>query len=120
MNEHEHADDIRDTTTPAAMLETLRKLVFGDVLSRPSRAQLLAWHVNNKTGDKRLRAGFPADWLVGCKTGTNGTGNSNHVGVGWSPDRGATIVTVYCEMPAISGEERDAVIAEVGRIAVEV
>ena len=40
--------------------------------------------------------------------------------VDWSPDRGALIVTAFCEMPGISGDERNAVIAEIGRIAVEV
>lgn len=31
-------------------METLRKLIFGEVLSRSSRAQLAGWMVMNKTG----------------------------------------------------------------------
>lgn len=122
LNYHETPDDERDTTTPVAMAETLRKLLFGDVLSSGSKAQLAAWLVMNKTGDARLRAGFPAGWMTGDKTGTNGdkAGNANDVAVAWSPDRGAIIVTAFCEMPGISGDERNAVIAEIGRIAVEV
>jgi beta-lactamase class A len=122
LNYHEMPGDERDTTTPAAMLETLRKLLFTDVLSPRSKAQLGAWLVMNKTGDARLRAGFPADWLAGDKTGTNGdkAGNANDVAIGWSPDRGAIVVTAFCEMPGITGDERNAIIAEVGRIAVEV
>lgn len=122
LNYHETPDDERDTTTPVAMAETLRKLLFGDVLSSGSKAQLAVWLVMNKTGDARLRAGFPADWMTGDKTGTNGdrAGNANDVAVAWSPDRGAIIVTAFCEMPGISGDERNAVIAEIGRIAVEV
>jgi beta-lactamase class A len=42
------------------------------------------------------------------------------VAIGWSPDRGAIVVTAFCEMPGITGDERNAIIAEVGRIAVEV
>src|SRR4029077_10280550 len=61
--------DPRDTTTPAAMAETIRKIVLGDALSAASRAQLVAWLVASKTGDKRLRAGMPRDWRIGDKTG---------------------------------------------------
>jgi beta-lactamase class A len=121
LNEHDRPGDLRDTTTPAAMLETLRKLIFGDVLSRSSRAQLAAWMIMNKTGDTKLRAGFPGDWMMGDKTGRNGDkfGNSNDVAIAWSPDRGAVIVTAYCEIPSVSEEERSAVLAEIGRIAAQ-
>ena len=122
LNYHETPDDERDTTTATAMTETLRRLIFGDVLSARSKAQLADWVVMNKTGDTRLRAGFPAGWMTGDKTGTNGdkAGNANDVAVAWSPDRGAIVVTAFCEMPGISGDERNAVIAEIGRIAAEV
>ncbi|WP_119258834.1 BKC/GPC family carbapenem-hydrolyzing class A beta-lactamase [Shinella zoogloeoides] len=122
LNYHDAPDDERDTTTPLAMTETLRRLVVSDVLSPSSKAQLAAWLVMNKTGDTRLRAGFPADWMTGDKTGTNGDkqGNANDVAVAWSPDRGAIVVTAFCEIPGISGDERNAVIAEIGRIAAEV
>ena len=122
LNYHDTPDDERDTTTPVAMIETLHKLIFGDVLSPRSKAQLAAWLVMNKTGDTRLRAGFPADWMTGDKTGTNGdkAGNANDVAIAWSPNRGAIIVSAFVEMPGISGDERNAVIAEIGRIAAEV
>ncbi|WLR93743.1 class A beta-lactamase [Shinella zoogloeoides] len=83
LNYHETPDDERDTTTPVAMAETLRKLLFTDALSPRSKAQLAAWLVMNKTGDARLRAGFPATWMTGDKTGTNGdkAGNANDVAV---------------------------------------
>ena len=121
LNYHETPDDERDTTTPVAMAETLHRLIIGDALSRSSKAQLAAWLVMNKTGDARLRAGFPASWTTGDKTGTNGNkhGNANDIAVTWTPDRGAIIVTAFCEIPGISGDERNAVIAEIGRIAVE-
>lgn len=122
LNEHAGPDDLRDTTTPAAMLETLQNLILGNVLSRSSRAQLAAWMIMNKTGDTRLRAGFPENWVIGDKTGGNGNkyGNNNDVAVAWSPDRGAVVVAAYCEIPLISAEERNAVLAEVGRIAAQV
>lgn len=122
LNVHDGPDDQRDTTTAAAMAETLRKLLFTDVLSPASRHQLAAWLITNKTGNARLRAGLPGDWLVGDKTGTNGDeqGNANDIAVIWPPDRAPLIVTVYCEIPKISSRDRDAVIAEIGRIAAQV
>jgi len=121
LNAYAAPGDPRDTTTPAAMLETLRRLLFGDVLSSPSRHQLAAWLVTNKTGDARLRAGFPAGWLVGDKTGTGGNpeASTNDVAVAWTPDRGAIVVTAYCELPSKTPEQRSAVIAEIGRIVAQ-
>ncbi|MFT4183269.1 MAG: class A beta-lactamase [Rhizobium sp.] len=122
LNYHDGPDDIRDTTSAAAMLETLRKLLFTDVLSGPSRSQLAAWLILNKTGDTRLRAGVPKTWLIGDKTGTNGdkAGNANDVAILWPPDRAPIIVTAFCEIPSIDGDERNAVIAEIGRIAARI
>lgn len=122
LNVHDGPDDQRDTTTAAAMAETLRKLLFTDALSAASRSQLAAWLITNKTGDKRLRAGVPGDWLVGDKTGTSGDeyGNANDIAVIWPPDRAPLIVTAFCEIPKISSRDRDAVIAEIGRIASQV
>jgi beta-lactamase class A len=122
LNYHDSPADERDTTTPAAMTDTLHRLVLGDVLSPQAKAQLAAWLVMNKTGDTRLRAGFPANWMTGDKTGTNGdkAGNANDVAIAWSPDRGAIVVTAFVEMPGISGDDRNAIIAEIGRVAVEV
>jgi beta-lactamase class A len=119
LNTHDGPGDVRDTTTAAAMLENLRKLLFTDVLSPRSRSQLAAWLIANKTGDARLRGGFPAAWLVGDKTGTNGDkhGNANDIAVAWPADRRPMIVSAYCEIPGISSDQRNAVIAEIGRIA---
>jgi beta-lactamase class A len=66
-----------------------------------------------------LRAGLPPTWLVGDKTGTNGDkdGNANDIAVLWPPDRAPIIVTAYCEIPSIPADDRNAVIAEIGRIA---
>src|SRR5262249_42894690 len=39
--------DLRDTTTPAAMLGNLRALLFGDALSAASKDQLTKWLLGN-------------------------------------------------------------------------
>ena len=110
-------DDPRDTTTPVAMLETLRKTVLGTALSDASRAQLTAWLVANKTGDERLRAGLPQDWKVGDKTGSGDNNSANDVAVVWPPGRAPVIVTAYYTGSTASDEERNVILADVGRFA---
>jgi len=112
--------DLQDTTTPHAMLQTLNRLVLGDVLSPASRDQLIAWLVNNKTGDDKLRAGLPEGWRVGDKTGSNGRNASNDVAVIWPPRRPPIIVTVYCSDARGSSDQLDALIADVGRLVATV
>ena len=109
--------DPRDTTSPLAMLGTMQKLVAGDVLSAASRDRLIGWLVANKTGDRRLRAGVPAGWRVGDKTGTGGHGSANDIAVAWPPGRTPVFITAYYTGSTISDEARSAVIAEAGRIA---
>ena len=110
--------DERDTTTPAAMLHSLRTLLLGDALSAASRSQLSDWLVANTTGGKRLRAGVPADWRVGDKTGTGLRGATNDVAILWPPGRGPLLVAAYYDAPdEMEAELRDGVLAEVGRIA---
>ena len=109
--------DPRDTTTPNAMLEILRKTVLGTALSTSSREQLTAWLVANKTGDKRLRAGVPKDWRIGDKTGSGENNATNDVAVMWPPDRAPTIVAAYYAEAHASVDERNAVLSEIGRLA---
>jgi beta-lactamase class A len=110
--------DPRDTTSPAAMAEDVRKILLGDVLSASSREQLTSWMVANKTGDKRLRAGAPKDSRVGDKTGSGGNAETNDIAVIWPPGRGPIVVTAYFAESTASDEARNAVLAEVARLTV--
>jgi beta-lactamase class A len=114
LNETEDGDP-RDTTTPGAMASDLRSLVTGDALSARSRDQLIAWLVGNKTGDTRLRAGLPAGWRIGDKTGTGQHGTSNDVAVIWPPQRAPILVAVYLTQASGSSVQQNAVIAAVGQ-----
>jgi beta-lactamase class A len=108
--------DPRDTTTPDAMADHLRRIVLGDALSRESRERLTAWLVGNKTGDQRLRAGFPKGWRVGDKTGTGDHGVTNDVGIAWPPGRPPLVVAAYYADSSASLDERSRVLADVARI----
>lgn len=108
--------DPRDTTTPAAMLATMEKLLVGEALSRASREQLTAWLVANKTGDQRLRAGVPSGWRVGDKTGTGEHAATNDVAILWPPGGAPILVAAYFTEAQASEPERSAVLADVARI----
>lgn len=112
--------DPRDTTTPAAMVELLRKTVLGTALSPGSREQLAAWLIATTTGDTRLRAGLPKRWKVGDKTGSGGNNATNDIAVIWPPDRAPLIVAAYYVDARATSDQRNAVLADVGRIAAKV
>lgn len=109
--------DPRDTTTPSAMLTLLRATVLGTALSAASREQLTKWLIATKTGDKKLRAGVPPGWRVGDETGAGAHNVMNDVGVIWPPDRAPIIVAAYYAEALASEDERNAVLAAVGKLA---
>jgi beta-lactamase class A len=107
--------DLRDTTTPSAMVKNMQTLLLGDALSAASREQLTKWMIGNKTGGTRLRAGLPAGWKVGDKTGTGERGSTNDIGIVWPPNRAPVLVAVYLTETAAPADKRNAAIAAVGR-----
>lgn len=118
--------DLRDTTAPRAMAELVRRITTGDLLSPKSREQLLQWMYATRTGQKRLRAGLPAGWKVGNKTGTGrdvGTTNKcNDVAIAFPPVRAPIIISAYYDTGEYTEQIEDrhqAVLAEVGRIAAD-
>lgn len=110
--------DPRDSTSPAAMAASLRSLLLGDILSRAGREQLTSWLVANKTGDAKLRAGLPAGWRIGDKTGGGDRGTTNDVAIIWPPARKPLLVSVYVTETAAPFDDRNAAIAELGRALV--
>ncbi len=94
LNENQPGD-VRDTTSPRAMVGLMREVLCGDVLSSASRERLLGWLRACKTGKNRLRAGFPQDWRVGDKTGTGERAAVNDVAVAFPPGRAPILVASY-------------------------
>ena len=87
--------DVRDTTTPRAMVESLLRALDSDDLSDDSQAKLRGWMLASTTGSRRLRAGLPADWQIGDKTGTGMNGAVNNVAIGWPPGRKPLVIAAY-------------------------
>jgi beta-lactamase class A len=93
--------DERDTTTPTAMLADMNKVLLGQVLSQASRAQLLGWMKNCRTGGARLRAQLPAGWQAGDKTGTGERGAVNDLAIFWPQAKAPILIACY-----LSGSQR--------------
>ncbi|MGE0666968.1 MAG: class A beta-lactamase [Sphingomonadales bacterium] len=108
--------DPRDTTSPAAMTATMRRLLLGDVLTPDSRARLTGWLIGNQTGSKRIRAGLPGVWRVGDKTGSGANGATNDIAILWPPGRAPLLVAVYLTETTAPAAARDAVHADVARL----
>ncbi len=108
---------LRDTSSPEAMANSLRKLVLGHVLAPKQQELLKTWLIENTTGDARIRAGTPSNWLVGDKTGTCGHyGSTNDVGIIWPKNGSPIIVAVYFIVKKENAKPRDDVIAKATRI----
>jgi len=107
--------DPRDTTTPAAMIGLMRALLLGDRLRPESRARLIGWMEGATTGLQRLRAGFPAGWRMGDKTGNGANGAANDLAIAYPPGRGPILVACYQSGGNAERPQRDAVHAAVAR-----
>lgn len=112
--------DPRDTTTPAAALKSLQKLVLGKGLSEKSRSQLERWMIGNEVGGPLLRASLPEDWQIGDRTGAGGHGSRSVVAIIWPPNRKPVVVAIYLTETEASMEERNRAIAEIGSVLVKI
>ncbi len=118
--------DVRDTTSPVAMAQLVRRITTGDLLRSDTRERLVRWMENTSTGARRLRDGLPAHWRTGNKTGTGrteGTTNKcNDIAITFPPGRGAIIVSTYFDSGEYTPQveaRHEAVVAQVGRVAAE-
>ena len=93
--------DLRDTTTPQAMMRDVERLLLGDVLAVPQREMLRGWMEGNRTGGARIRSAVSrfsssssSGWVVADKTGSGDYGTANDVGVVFLP-AAAVVIAVY-------------------------
>lgn len=111
--------DLRDTTTPRAMARTLAQVTTGSPLAPASRERLVAWMKACTTGRNRLRAGLPAAWDAGDKTGTGNNGVAGDVAIAFPPGRAAVAVAAYFSETAAGPDARDAAFAHIGQIVAD-
>lgn len=109
--------DERDTSTPRALGSTLHRLVLGDVLAEPERSVLDGWLVGNTTGDALIRAGTPAGWVVGDKTGSGGYGTRNDIAVLRPPQGEAFTLSILTSRSTADATHDDALVARAAEVA---
>jgi beta-lactamase class A len=103
--------DVRDSSTPTAMLGLLRLIDTGNTLTPGSRSLLLDMMRRCRTGSNRIRGILPPGARVENKTGTL-SGYTGDVGFLTSPDGRRIAVAFF----ARGGENRPAVIATAARM----
>jgi len=111
--------DERDTTSPRAMVGDMQAVLAGNALSEASLRRLESWLVDDKVGDKRLRAGLPPSWRVGDKTGTGDYGTTNCIAIIRPPGRAPIFAAVYFTGSTASIDSRNAVHKEIGALIAE-
>jgi len=108
--------DKRDTTSPLAMAKSLQNLALGKALGEPQRAQLVEWLKGNTTGGESIRAGLPATWVVGDKTGSGDYGTTNDIAVIWPENHAPLVLVTYFTQPHQDAKARKDVLAAAAKI----
>ncbi|WP_432543725.1 class A beta-lactamase [Kineococcus sp. SYSU DK002] len=105
--------DVEDTSTPQALATALRAHAVDGALEPADRAQLVEWLRGSTTGGGLIRAGVPAGWVVGDKTGRTGTrGSLNDIGVVWpGGDRAPWVLAVLSDRADVDAEPDEALLA---------
>ena len=102
--------DRRDSSTPRAMVDLLKRIYKSELIKPPSRNYLLSLMSRCKTGKNRMRALLPFGTQVEHKTGTL-TGLTDDVGFISMPDGHRIAVAVFTR----GGSDRPRTIAEAAR-----
>jgi beta-lactamase class A len=111
--------DPRDTTTPAAAVADLRKILIGDALKPASRERLTQWMEDDRVAGPLLRAALPGGWRIADKTGAGGHGSRGIVAAIWPPGRAAIVVAIYLTETPASLDARNSAIARIGAALVK-
>lgn len=111
--------DLKDSSTPKDMANSLQKLAFTDALAKPQREMLISWLKANTTGEFRIRAGLPKGWVVADKTGTGGAyGTTNDLGIIWPPGCAPIIMAIYYTNDVKSAVKREDIVASATQLLI--
>jgi beta-lactamase class A len=109
--------DPRDTSTAQALGTDLDRFVLGHLLSPGRRALMTSWLRHNTTGGPYIRAGVPAGWTVGDKTGNGDWGTRNDIAIAWPPHGAPVVISVLSSRGSADATSDDALIADATRTA---
>jgi beta-lactamase class A len=114
----------KNWSTPEAMVQVLKLLQVGKVLSDERRDILLSLMINSRPGQERLKGMLPPGTTVAHKTGTSGTNNgvttaTNDVGLITLPNGQHLAVAVFVSTTSADLKTRESVIAKIARTSME-
>lgn len=109
--------DTRDTSTPRALVTTLKAFTVNDVLPTNKSKILTDWMRGNTTGDNLIRAGTPKGWMVGDKTGAGSYGTRNDIAIVWPPNREPIIIAILSSRDTKDATYNDELIARAAKVA---
>lgn len=106
--------NVQDTTTPTAILDTVETLLWGDVLSPTSVAQLRQWMIDDQVADALIRSHLPAGWRIGDKTGGGAHGTRGIIAFIEPDNGGRYLAAIYVTENDTDFPTRNAIIADIG------
>lgn len=115
--------DPRDTATPYGMVDLLKQLYGGKLLSEKSKEIILGEMFGCRTGSQRIKAGMPEGWKLAHKTGTGGdfagqNAGTNDVGIMVGPKGEVIYIAIFIKGSKASLEKREAFMAKIAARAV--
>lgn len=106
--------DVRDTTTPKMMANTLYRLLSGKALTTGSQQQLMAWMEADQVGGPLLRSVLPKDWFIADKTGAGKNGSRGIIAILGPNGKPSRIVVIYLTGSKSTIDELNRQIAKIG------
>ena len=102
------------------MILSLKKISLGNVIPKPFRNLIISYLINSKTGDARIKAGTPNNWLVGNKTGSGSTnGTTNDIAIIWPQNHKPILLGIFYNSPNKKAELREDILAKVTSISID-
>ncbi|HHF3122946.1 TPA: CARB family carbenicillin-hydrolyzing class A beta-lactamase [Vibrio diabolicus] len=111
--------DNRDTTTPNAIVNTLRTLIEGETLSYESRVQLKIWMKDNKVSDSLMRSVLPTGWSIADRSGAGGHGSRGINAIIWKENHRPVYISIYVTETELSLQARDQLIAQISQLILQ-
>ncbi|UFN72281.1 CARB family carbenicillin-hydrolyzing class A beta-lactamase [Vibrio alginolyticus] len=111
--------DYRDTTTPNAIVNTLRTLIEGETLSYESRVQLKIWMQDNKVSDSLMRSVLPTGWSIADRSGAGGHGLRGINAIIWKENHRPVYISIYVTETELSLQARDQLIAQISQLILQ-
>jgi beta-lactamase class A len=111
--------EVRDTTTPRAVAESLAAFAVGGELATPDKRLLNRLLLRNTTGDALIRSAVPQEWRVGDKTGSATYGTRNDIAVLTPPGRAPVVLAVLTRHEKSDAPTDDALVAGAAKAVVD-